>query len=744
MAEAAAEVVRQVGRLFAEGTVAGLTDRQLLDRFRRRGDEAAFEALVVRHGPMVLGVCRDVLGNAADAEDAFQAAFLVLLRRAGTIRGRDGVGGWMYRVAYRVALRARVAAGRRRGEAVGGEPVASDDPPAEAVRGELRALVRREVDRLPEKYRGPVVLCDLEGLTHDEAAQRLRWPVGTVKGRLSRARDRLRGRLERLGVGAPAAVLAATFGAKAAVPEGLVWATVRAGAAALAGTAGLIPAAVGVLVTGVLRMMFWNRVGWVGGGLLAGGLLAGLTAVLADGHESDSGGTRAQVPEHADNIPPSAPKEAARPLQGTWRLVWTQRRDQRVEELPFPAYAPAKGMIIGTNVMQPVLIDFDGSPSQTVRGQDAMRYRVDTTRTPAAIDIQPFDQEFLPTAERPDDRMRRGIFRLEGDRLTLVIAEPGSPRPSGFEVEDRRRVARQLWERVSTKFPERVIAFLPPPPTLGRRRAEDRKPKPAEPPGPGASAGSDAEIEVAEMEVAAERKALQELIDLLKRQESLYLETVSRPSGSAASAEQLRKENEANLDLTRDAVQRKKRGYFEATARLAERKRQQRGEAERQPQLRDGEEGAGKLAEPYRLKPGDRLLVEVLEALPGRPVTGERIVRPDGTISLGFYGELPVAGLTTREVKERVVGHMQKFLTDEVLGLVDMNEKGEKVAVPPAESDRVAVDDSPTHMRSADGGRMDASIAERLEAVERKLDRIGNSLEQRLPPSSRGGVPRGR
>ena len=162
-------------------------------RGRRAGAEAAFAALVARHGPMVLGVCRCALPDPNDVEDAFQATFLVLVRRARSVRVGDSLGRWLYGVARRVAAKAQARSERARIRSLplGREPVASE-PPADRI--ELLAALDEEVSRLPEKYLAPVVLCDLEGLTHAQAAARLRWPVGTVSGRLSRARDLLKNR----------------------------------------------------------------------------------------------------------------------------------------------------------------------------------------------------------------------------------------------------------------------------------------------------------------------------------------------------------------------------------------------------------------------------------------------------------------------------------------------------------------------------------------------------------------------
>ena len=176
----------------------GLTDGQLLARFVATRDEPAFAALVRRHGPMVLGVCRRLLPRGPDAEDAFQATFLVLFRRARALDRGGSVANWLYTVAYHVALRARADAARRR-QCERAVP-RRDEAPAADVWSDLRPVLDEELTRLPDKYRAPVVLCYLEGKTNEEAGRLLGCPVGTVKGRLSRARDLLRARLARRGV----------------------------------------------------------------------------------------------------------------------------------------------------------------------------------------------------------------------------------------------------------------------------------------------------------------------------------------------------------------------------------------------------------------------------------------------------------------------------------------------------------------------------------------------------------------
>ena len=212
-------VVGRIESLFDGGSVAGLSDRQLIERFTSRRDptrEAAFAALVARHGPMVLSVCGQLLGDRHDAEDAFQAVFLVLARKARWIRDPELLGNWLYGVALRTARKARVrlASRRTREKAItarrpdAGSGVAAAEP---VVAREQAEALHDEISRLPAALRLPIVLCYFDGLTIEEAAGRLRWPNGTVRSRLARARDRLRESLTRRGMVLPASALAAAM-----------------------------------------------------------------------------------------------------------------------------------------------------------------------------------------------------------------------------------------------------------------------------------------------------------------------------------------------------------------------------------------------------------------------------------------------------------------------------------------------------------------------------------------------------
>jgi len=250
----------QVHGLWNAGTAVGLTDGQLLERFATRrdeGSEAAFAALVGRHGPMVLRVCRGVLGDDHEAMDAFQATFLVLARKGGSLWVRDSVGPWLHRVACRAAGRAKSAAARRRAA----ESMAATLAAARTGGGdreEFSSVIHEEVDRLPERFRVAVVLCDLEGRTREQAARHLGCPVGTVASRLARGRQRLRDRLRRLGLD-PGDGPLTDHTPRVSIPPGLVGPTAVA-AARFFSTGAALPGAAAPLALEVLRSMTMN--GW--------------------------------------------------------------------------------------------------------------------------------------------------------------------------------------------------------------------------------------------------------------------------------------------------------------------------------------------------------------------------------------------------------------------------------------------------------------------------------------------------
>jgi RNA polymerase sigma factor (sigma-70 family) len=279
----AAAALEPLQMLFEAGAAGGLTDGQLLERFVRGRDETAFAVLVERHGPMVLRVCRTRLGDRHDAEDAFQATFLVLARKAPSIRESEAVAGWLLGVAGRVAAKARSAALRRSSaERKAGEVAraAADASPPEPWRE-----LYDELERLPEKYRAPLVLFYLEGLTYEQAALRLGCPVRTVQTRLARGRQRLRGRLERRGLAPSAATLwgaGAPETAAIRVPVGLKQATVQAARrlANLKGAAAGASAATVALAREVCRAMLVAKINLIAGITVAAAVI-GVGAWLA-------------------------------------------------------------------------------------------------------------------------------------------------------------------------------------------------------------------------------------------------------------------------------------------------------------------------------------------------------------------------------------------------------------------------------------------------------------------------------
>jgi len=466
MASASREAVEtQIERLFRDGTLTSHSDAELLDRYLSVRDEAAFEALVNLHGPMVLGLCRRMLRDPSDIDDAFQATFLVLVRKAPAIRNRGLLANWLYGVAYRVAVRARGNLLRKRArEMCLGEietPAMSDHDHPE----EVPPALDQELNRLPARYRVPLVLCYLKGLTHDQAAEQLRCPVGTVRSRLARGRDLLRRRLTVRGY-ASSAGLPGTALPAPAVPASLVRATIEAATRFSAGqgvAAAMAASAVETLAEGALKTMVRSRFKTIGLSLLALAMTSGAVVgvVLVSSHR-------------ARRVPPEPPP----------------------------------------------------------------------------------------------------------------VAQPKTPEP----------------EKVT-------------------------------------------------------------------------------------------------------------------------------------------------LSPPRKLKPRDWVQIEVLEALPGRPISGIREVRPDGTIGLGFYGDVQVAGLDRNQIKAKVVNHLRKFLTDEVLGLIEIDpatggplyvstSQGEAIKrIKPVDSDRVFVEDSVDAYAPTPVEKRLVQIEETLEDLSGRLGDI--SRQMNIEPYSR-------
>jgi len=297
---------------------AGPSDGQLLQSFIDRRDGVAVAALVRRHGPMVLGVCRRVLGSTHDAEDAFQATFLVLVRKAASIVPRELVGNWLYGVAYRTALEARARNARRRARErqVSEMPDAPTEP--DAAWRELCPLLDRELTRLPDKYRAPVVLCELQGRSRKDVARQLNIPEGTLSSRLATARRMLARRLGRHGLGLSAGSLATLLthnAVTASVPLKLLAITSRAATLVAAGqsTAVVASANVAALTEGVMKSMFLSKLKVATVVLVAAGLFVGVGGPLVM--------PQAQADKPGDKVAKDADRAEATEVSGVVKAV---------------------------------------------------------------------------------------------------------------------------------------------------------------------------------------------------------------------------------------------------------------------------------------------------------------------------------------------------------------------------------------------------------------------------------------
>jgi RNA polymerase sigma factor (sigma-70 family) len=287
-------LVRHLRQVAFRADAGDLSDGQLLERFLGQREEAAFEALVRRHGPMVLGVCRRLLRDSHDADDAFQATFLVLVRKAASIAPRELVGNWLYGVAYRTALKARSMTARRRAL----ERQMRDLPRSQTldpgVRDDLQARLDTELSRLPDKFRAPVILCELEGKSRRDVARQLGLAEGTLSSRLARARRLLARRLSSPSVplsGGAVAALVSTQAASAAVPAPLLASTAKAGALLAVGEAAtaVVSAKVAALMEGVLKAMFLTKLKTVMAIVVAAGVLALTVGTLGSTLRADPG-----------------------------------------------------------------------------------------------------------------------------------------------------------------------------------------------------------------------------------------------------------------------------------------------------------------------------------------------------------------------------------------------------------------------------------------------------------------------
>lgn len=426
---------RQVRRAARLPDPDDLTDGQLLARFLADRDEAAFEALVRRHAAMVLGVCRRVTGNAADADDAFQAAFVVLVRRGRELAGRGTVGDWLYGVAYRTGLKARAMAVKRRAREQ--SAARSVEAPPAADPPDWLPVLDEELSRLPQKYREPLVLCELEGRSRKEVAGRLGVPEGTLSSRLAAAKKMLADRLRKRGVTAPATLLAAAVEQTAsAVPPVLLHSTTRAASGAASDT-------VHRLVTEVTRMMFLTKLR-AGALVLAVALVGsalGMTALSRAAADPLEGAKPARTATDKSGavtvrLLREKEEEAKKTLRGTW-LVQKVLRDGEVQEnrkVENETFEFVDGTV---KIHQ----ELDGGRVNDVE----YTFSVNPTTSPAELTL--YSKNGLLMA----------IYELDGDSLKIAnYGRSEIERPRSFSVKDKRveDMPLYVWE-LKRKKPEK-------------------------------------------------------------------------------------------------------------------------------------------------------------------------------------------------------------------------------------------------------------------------------------------------
>jgi RNA polymerase sigma factor (sigma-70 family) len=420
------DVMRRLGRSAGLQGDLALPDELLLERFARRRDGPAFAALVTRHGPMVYGVCRRLLRDVQEAEDAFQAAFLVLARKAAAIRRRTLLAAWLYGVARKVAARLRGQALRRRTRERQAVDLNALAAPEDDTWSDVRPVVHDEVRRLPERYRASVVLCYLEGKTHEEAAAQLRAPLGTVKSHLTRARELLRSRLARRGLALSAPLLAAALAVSPArAAPALVDATLGAAAQFAAGRAdaGLVSARAAALTHGVLRVMMWNKLR-----LAAAAALAVCALGLGAGWWA-GGPARTEARDRAAEKPATAekPKDDKDLIRGVWRVTSVEMDGKESAE-EARKLTPVRWVFSADKLT----LRAEGAPD------DATAYKLDPSKNPKQIDIvgkESVPPGGVPSGEAPPSKP--GIYILDGDSLTICL--PNTPEPGRRPIEFKTR-----------------------------------------------------------------------------------------------------------------------------------------------------------------------------------------------------------------------------------------------------------------------------------------------------------------
>ncbi|SIN71540.1 RNA polymerase sigma-70 factor, ECF subfamily [Singulisphaera sp. GP187] len=435
---------RDFRTLFGAGALGRCTDGQLLDDFLARREEAAFEELVNRHGPMVWGVCRRILHRHHDAEDAFQATFLVLARKGDSIVPRERLGNWLYGVAVQTALKARSLI-LKRGDRER-QVMTMPEPTAHRPRlsDDLGRWLDEELSRLPEKYRAPIVLCDLEGESHQAAAGRLGWPVGTLSGRLSRARDLLTRRLNRHGQGLSAGTLTVALAREATaapVPLALVDSTARAAAQFAGGRVAteLLSGQVIALTESVLTALVLSKIKVIiVCGLMAGllGLSLGGQVVTAEVLEEQAISKRAESPRgepaKGEVKGDARPQSDLKLLEGTWFGSVTEFGGERDPAKPVRIPPQVKLIFEGDQLRfrgprLDKLISF-GSVEDT---EFTLKLGVEANQPTIDLTVSPIVNHNKPPLTY------RGIYSLERGHLLIGLNFPGQKRPKDFKTKDQ-------------------------------------------------------------------------------------------------------------------------------------------------------------------------------------------------------------------------------------------------------------------------------------------------------------------
>jgi RNA polymerase sigma factor (sigma-70 family) len=436
-----------IRKIAAAGEIRQLTDEQLLKRYATERDEAAFASLVHRHGAVVWRVCRSVLHESHAAEDAFQATFLILVRKAGTIGRPQLLGNWLYGVASRVALRARKTMAQREAHERRAARMFAMTAVDTAAEQDLQPLLHEELQRLPTKYRSPMVLCYLEGRTNEEAARRLQWPVGTLKVRLMRGRQLLRTRLARRGLALPAAALTSTIlsgNAASAVPAPLLDATIHAALSFAAGKAagvGIISAHALALTEGVLKTMSWTKLKIVAAvfcavGMLGAGLFTVRTTAADQNPEKDAVALGAPDPLAAPNEEAKMKAELKK-LQGTWNMVALEIENAKMAANAF------KG--------SKIVVKDDTFTTISMGANYKGTLKIDITSTPKTIDMM-----FTEGPEKGNTSL--GIYELDGDTWKICLTLGGNKaRPKEFVTKPGSSHALETLKRETGEDDQAVL-----------------------------------------------------------------------------------------------------------------------------------------------------------------------------------------------------------------------------------------------------------------------------------------------